>query len=213
MADNDKPKNTETGLGSTPVFSVSDNDVLLPFEVCEQAVSTFSKCSLWHLHKNLSAIPTYPRRPYNKLSWQPASSLPACHGLALCLLWLLLSSPRVCTGVVKRHFDGVLLPLLPSLNRSCCHLYFDLCIPWSIYAREIGEGRGGRGAGRVEGVWGRGKRKTTTATMLRTIPRGTPAVHLPFSLQQQTSKAQQQSDTKLRLWLPRPPTPSLLLSQ
>lgn len=107
------------------------------------------------------------------LSWRLPSSPSVYLGLAQCLLWLLLSSPRVCTTVLKRHFDGVLLPILPSLNRSCCHLYFDLCIPWSIYAREIGEGRRWKG-----GSGG----KTTTATMLSTIPQGTHAVHLPFKV-------------------------------
>lgn len=89
------------------------------------------------------------RRLYGGLSWQQASPLPAYLGLAPCLLWLVLSSPRACATVLKRHFDGVLLPILPPLNRSCCHLYFDLCIPWSIYACERGEGRrdGGRRVG------------------------------------------------------------------
>ena len=40
----------------------------------------------------------------------------------------------------------------------------------------VNEGRGGE----VAEEEGGGKRKTATATMLATIPRGTPAVHLPF---------------------------------
>lgn len=143
------------------------------FPVCVWAAATYPKQSPSLLHKNLPAIPVYMRRMCGGLSWRQASLLPAYLGLALCLLWLVLSSPRACTAALKRHFDGVLLPILPSLNRSCCHLYFDLCIPWSIYACERGEGRrGGRRGG--------GKRKTATATMLATIPGGTPAVHLPF---------------------------------
>lgn len=93
----------------------------------------------------------------------------------LCAFWLVLGSPGVCAAALQWQFDGVLLPILPSLNRSCCHLYFDLCIPWSIYACEWWEGRrGGRGEGGVE------KRKTATTTILAVIPEGTPAVHLPF---------------------------------
>lgn len=66
----------------------------------------------------------------------------------LCAFWLVLGSPGVCTAALQWQFDGVLLPILPSLNRSCCHLYFDLCIPWSIYACERWEGRRGEeGAG------------------------------------------------------------------
>ena len=139
--------------------------------VCEWAASTYSKCCPSLLHKTLSAIPVLMCRLCGGLSWRQASLLPAYLGLALCLLWLVLSSPWACTAALKRHFDGVLLPSLPSLNRSCCHLYFDLCIPWSIYACEWGEGRRKGGGGR---------RKTVTATMLATIPGGTPAVHLPF---------------------------------
>lgn len=94
------------------------------------------------------------------LSWRQAS-LPAYLGLALYLLWLLLSSPWVCTAALKRQFDGVLLPILPSLNRSCCHLYFDLCIPWSIYACERREGRrGGRRGG------GKGRQRQLRCSLL-----------------------------------------------
>lgn len=126
---------------------------LPPIPVCAWAASTYPKRSPSLLHKSLPAIPVYMRRLCGGLSWRQASLLPAYLGLALCLLWLVLSSPQACTAALKRHFDGVLLPILPSLNRSCCHLYFDLCIPWSIYACERGEGRrGGRsgGAGGVE---------------------------------------------------------------
>lgn len=91
----------------------------------------------------------------------------------LCAFWLVLGSPGVCAAALQWQFDGVLLPILPSLNRSCCHLYFDLCIPWSIYACEWWEGRRERRRG-VE------KRKTATTTILAVIPEGTPAVHLPF---------------------------------
>lgn len=125
-------------------------------------------------HKTLLPILAYMRRLCGKLSWQQASLLPAYLGLSLCLLWLVLSSPRACTTALKRQFDGVLLPILPSLNRSCCHLYFDLCIPWSIYACERWEGRRGGRRG------GGGKRKTATATILATIPWGMPVVHLLF---------------------------------
>lgn len=123
--------------------------ILILNPVFVRAASTRPKCSPSHLHKTLSAIPVYMRRLYGGLSWQLASPLPAYLGLAPCLLWLVLSSPRACATVLKRHFDGVLLPILPPLNRSCCHLYFDLCIPWSIYACERGEGRrdGGRRVG------------------------------------------------------------------
>lgn len=146
------------------------------YSVTYSCVCKSSLRSPFLLHKTLPAIPVYMRRLCGGLSWRQASPLPAYLGLALCLLWLVLSSPRACTAALKRHFDGVLLPILPSLNRSCCHLYFDLCIPWSIYACERGEGRRG---GRRRGG---GKRKTATATMLATIPGGTPAVHLPFKV-------------------------------
>lgn len=148
-------------------------------------MNTLPKTLLFTPAKSLSTIPVHTHRLHNKLSWRQASSLAAYLGLARCLRWLLLGSPRVCTAVLKRHFDGVLLLFLPPLNRSCCHLYFDLCIPWSIYACEIGEGRrgGGNGVslGAGVGLGGRMKRKTT-ATMHGTIPRGTPAVQLPFKV-------------------------------
>lgn len=138
----------------------------IPVDVCARSPSL--------LHKALPPILAYMRRLCGGLSWRQASLLPAYLGLALCLLWLVLSSPWACTAALKRQFDGVLLPILPSLNRSCCHLYFDLCIPWSIYACERWEWRRGGRRG------GGGKRKTATATMLATIPGGMPAVHLPF---------------------------------
>lgn len=103
------------------------------------------------------------RRLCGGLSWRQASLLPAYLGLALCLFWLVLSSPRACTAALKRHFDGVLLPILPSLNRSCCHLYFDLCIPWSIYACERGEWRRGGGWG---GEVGRGRQRQLQCLLL-----------------------------------------------
>lgn len=144
--------------------------------LCVWAASIYPKRSLSLLHRALPAVPVYKHRLCGELSWRQASLLPAYLGLALCLLWLVLRSPRACTTALKRHFDGVLLPILSSLNRSCCHLYFDLCIPWSIYACERGEGR------KCGWGWGGrcGKRKTATATMLPTIPRGMPAVRLPF---------------------------------
>lgn len=142
--------------------------------LCVWAASIYRKRSYSLLHRALPAVPVYKHRLCGGLSWRQASLLPAYLGLALCLLWLVLRSPRACTTALKRHFDGVLLPILSSLNRSCCHLYFDLCIPWSIYACERGEGRKGGGRG------GGGKRKTATATMLATIPGGMPAVRLPF---------------------------------
>ncbi len=122
--------------------------ILPPIPVCIWAASTYPKPSLYLLHKTLPAITVYMRRLCGGLSWRQASLLSAYLGLALCLLWLVLRSPQACTAALKRHFDGVLLPILPSLNRSCCHLYFDLCIPWSIYACERGVGwRGGRRGG------------------------------------------------------------------
>lgn len=129
------------------VLLVERDGFILP--VCEQAASTYPKRSPSLLHKTLPAIPVFMRRLCGGLSWRQASLLPAYLGLALCLLWLVLSSPWACTTTLKRHFDGVLLPILPSLNRSCCHLYFDLCIPWSAYACERRERRGGgqRGGG------------------------------------------------------------------
>lgn len=144
---------------------------LLPLYIW--AATTYPTRSPSFLNKT-SPILAYMRRLCGGLSWQQASLLPAYLGLALCLLWLVLSSPRGCTAALKWQFDGVLLPILPTINRSCSHLYFDLCIPWSIYACERWERRRGgrRGGGR--------KRKAVTATMLATIPLGTPAVHLPF---------------------------------
>lgn len=119
---------------------------LLP--VCEWAVFTYPKRSPSLRNKTLPAIPVFmcvgcvvgchdDRPPRCQPTWD----------------WLCASSdwcsaaPQACTAALKRHFDGVLLPILPSLNRSCCHLYFDLCIPWSIYACERGEGRRGGGGG------------------------------------------------------------------
>lgn len=118
-------------------------------------------------------IPIYICRLCGSLPWQQPSA--AClpgFGFAF---WLELGSPGVCTAALQWQFDGVLLPILPSLNRSCCHLYFDLCIPWSIYACERWERRRGEeGREQVE------KRKTATTTILAAFPEGTPAVHLPF---------------------------------
>lgn len=91
------------------------------------------------------------------------ASLPSAYlGMALCF-WLEQGSPRACSADLKRHFDGVLLPILPFLNRSCCHLYFDLCIPWSIYARERE-----RGGGEDDDSYD------------ASIPQGMPGEHLAF---------------------------------
>lgn len=93
-------------------------------------------------------IPMYICRLCGSLSWQQPSAACLPTWVWLCAFWLVLGSPRVCTAALQWQFDGVLLPILPSLNRSCCHLYFDLCIPWSIYACERWEGRRGEeGAG------------------------------------------------------------------
>lgn len=118
----------------------------------------------------------------------------------LCAFWLVLGSPGVCTAALQWQFDGVLLPILPSLNRSCCHLYFDLCIPWSIYACEWWEGRrrGGEGAG------GKKKERRQQLQYLLLHPRERLRNICLLKAAAQTDAAQKQTTTK-----PPPPPMSI----
>lgn len=110
----------------------------------------------------------------------------------LCAFWLVLGSPGVCAAALQWQFDGVLLPILPSLNRSCCHLYIDLCIPWSIYACERWEGRrGGRGG---RGGWKKGRRQQLQYLLL--YPRERLQYICLLKASAQTGRAQKQTTTK-----------------
>lgn len=79
---------------------------------------------------------------YWGLSWWPSSLLPG-------YLWLAMPAtdwPRPPEGSKDALGEKKKLPkrndtlmefycrFFPPPNRSCCHPYFDLCIPWSIYA-------------------------------------------------------------------------------
>lgn len=78
---------------------------------------------------------------YWGLSWWPSSLLPG-------YLWLAMPAtdwPRPPEGSKDALGEKKKTPkndtlmefycrFFPPPNRSCCHPYFDLCIPWSIYA-------------------------------------------------------------------------------
>lgn len=110
------------------------------------------------------------------LPWRRAVSAASLPGIGFVRPpWLARLRQPLGPATLKRQFDGVLLRILPSLNRSCCHLYFDLCSPWSIYAYERWGGEERRKKGRR-----RWKKEDSDSYNARYYTRGSPCGTFAF---------------------------------